>query len=140
MTKTMAAGMFVLLGTVCSMRAESVCVTGGACDENWQPFVTPIEHTTSPVPTGFAYFDGFSFDGPDANIAYFIEGQGEFLGNPVSPDQRLPYWGETNGCAVPSFYFQSGGAPQIAPLALANGLWAPSDSIGWYDPSNPSDW
>jgi hypothetical protein len=136
----MATGILVLIGTACSLRADSICISGGACDQNWQPFATPISHTTSPGPTGFAYFDGFSYDAPNANIAYFIEGQGTYLNDPASPGQRLPYWGETDGSAVPSFYFQSGGVAQIATLVLSNGLWAPSDSIGWYDPDNPLDW
>ena len=140
MTKRIAGGIIVLIGTVSSLSAGPICVSGGACAGNWQPFVTPISHTTSPGPNGFAYFDGFSYDAADANIAYFIEGQGAFLNDSASPGQRLPYWGETNGSAVPSFYFDSDGAPQIATFLLTNGLWAPSDSIGWYDPGDLSNW
>lgn len=131
-----ATGLFVLAGTVCFLRADSICVTGGACDANWQPFVTPIPHAQGPGPTGPVYFDGFSWDAPNANIAYFIEGQGFFLNSPVSPDARLPFWGNPNGSAVPSFYFQSDGESQVASLLLTSASWAPFNSLGWYDPDS----
>jgi hypothetical protein len=133
-----AISALALAGAVSSLRADSVCVTSGSCNANWQPFVTPIHHTQTPGPDGPVYFDGFSYDAPDANIAYFIEGQGYFLGNPDSPDARLPFEGNPDGSAVTSFFFQSGGEPQIANFLLFQGLWAPFSSLGWYDADDPS--
>lgn len=133
------AAVLLPLG-VCSLRAGSVCVDSSNCNGNWQPFVTPIQHAQGPGPTGPVYFDGYSWDGPDANIAYFIEGQGYFQGNPASPDAPLPFWGNPDGSAVPSFYFQSGGEAQIANFLMFDSDWAPDNSIGWYDPDDPSVW
>ncbi len=88
---------------------------------------------------GFAYWDGFSFDGANANIGYFINGTGFFAGDAASPRALLPYWGNPDGSAVNSFYFTSGGLPQVASLLEGNGLWSSNDSLGWYDP-NSSLW
>jgi len=96
----------------------------------------PINHPQGPGPTGSVYFDGFSYDAANANIAYFIEGQGAFLGSPVSPDAQLPFWGNADGSAVSSFYLQSGGQAQLATLLLTDSMWAPYNSIGWYDPDS----
>lgn len=137
--KLVVRGILALIVTGCSLKGDSVCVTNGACDDNWQPFVTPIQHTQQPGPVGPVYFDGFSYDAPDANIAYFIEGQGAFLNDPASPDATLPFWGNADGSAVPSFYFQSDGQTQLATMILADAQWAPYNSLGWYDP-NSSAW
>src|SRR5271154_6422877 len=122
-----AKGLFVLIGAVSFLRADSICVTGGACNANWQSFETPNDHPQGPGPSGPVYFDGFSYDAANANIAYFIEGQGAFLGSPVSPDTGLPFWGDPNnptgGYAPASFYFQSGGQAQIATLLLTSSMW-----------------
>lgn len=140
LVNTRTLGLLTLvLGSVGALQADLVCVANGPCGQNWQPFQTPIQHAQAPGPRGPVYFDGFSWDAPDANIAYFIEGQGAFLGNPASPGAPLPYWGNPNGSAVSSFYFQSGGVPQIATLVLADSQWAPDNSLGWYDP-NSSAW
>jgi hypothetical protein len=128
-----AVSALALSGAVYNLRADSVCLSAGSCNANWQPFVTPVHHTQVPGPDGPVYFDGFSYDAPDANIAYFIEGQGYFQGNPDSPDAPLPFWGNPDGSAVTSFFFQSGGQAQIANFEFFQGLWAPFSSIGWYD-------
>jgi len=86
------------------------------------------------------YFDGYSWDAPDANIAYFIEGQGYWMNDPSSPQQPLPYWGNSNGSAVPSFYFQTTTPTMEANLLVALGSWAPYNSLGWYNPNNLSEW
>lgn len=126
----------LIIAASCFLQADTICVTGGPCGANWQPFVTPIQHAQGPGPTGTAYFDGWSYDGPNENVAYFIEGQGAFQGNPYSPDAQLPFWGNTDGSAVPSFYFQSGGVSQTATLLVAGASWSPENSLGWYDPDS----
>jgi len=119
--------------------ADAVCVTGGMCDSMWQAFPTLSPHAQGLGPPGFAYWDGSSFDGANANIGYFIDGTGYFATDPNSPRTPLPYWANTDGSAVNSFYFESFGVPQIATLLETNGLWSAEDSIGWYDP-NSSQW
>jgi len=144
MQLTLSKGISIatlLLAAGFSLQAGSICVTNGACDANWQPFQIPIQHAQGPGPTGPVYFDGWSYDGPNDNVAYFIEGQGAFQGNPYSPAAPLPYWGNPNGSAVPSFYFQSGGETETATLDVAVAAWAPYNSLGWYDPnSNAWGW
>ncbi len=137
----MGLGMIALLAAAPSW-ADEVCATPGGCSSYWQPFRTPLSHAQAPDNVGSTYFDGYSWDGPNANIAYFIEGQGYFQGDPNSPQAALPYWGmaDAAGSPVSSFYFHSNGQPQIATFLEARGLWAPYNSVGWYDATNPSTW
>ena len=114
--------------------SDIICTSRDSCNNNWQDFVTPLNHIQGPDPHGFAYFDGFSWDAPNANIAYFIEGQGYWLNDPSSPDSRLPWWGNTDGSAVNSFYFQRSSDVMEANLLYALGSWSPYNSVGWYDP------
>ena len=118
--------------------ADMLCVSPGICGANWQPFGTLQHHPQAPDPTGPMYFDGFSFDAPDANIGYFIVGQGAYLNNPRSPQAALPFWGNPNGSAVPSFYFEREGSSVQARFLEFSGLWAPFNSLGWYDIDSPN--
>jgi hypothetical protein len=128
----LTSALFVFLSA--GFLRANVCSAVGACGANWQTFMPPIQHAQAPGPSGRAYFDGFSWDGPNANIADFIEGQGAFLGNPLSPKAMLPFWGNANGTASSSFFFQSGGQSVSATLLLTSSDWKPSNSLGWYDP------
>lgn len=91
------------------------------------------------------YFDGWTYDcfdnggNQNANAAYFIDGQadGAYANNPLSPHARLPFWGEPGGGADKSFFFDSGGKPQVADFLIFDGAWAPFNSLGWYDPTVP---
>jgi hypothetical protein len=134
-----------LAGFGTRLEADSICVSGGPCDQNWQTFPTLMDHGQGPPSTGSglgsAYFDGWSWDGPDANIGYFIEGKGAFQSSPFSPDAALPFWGNADGSPVQSFYFQSDGESQVVNVLVAGGLWSPFSSLGWYDPnSNAWGW
>lgn len=131
----------VLTLALLPLAAESLCVSPVSCGNNWQPFVNPIHHDQTPGPNGFTYFDGFSYDAPDANIADFISGQGYFQGNPASPNAPLPYWGNRDGSALNSFYFHGNGSAMIAEFLDFIGQWAAFNSIGWYDvDSNAWGW
>jgi hypothetical protein len=121
------------------LMADMVCTSSNSCDALWQPFPTLTPHPQGSGAPGFAYWDGFSFDGANANIGNFINGTGFFAGDAASPRASLPYLGNPDGSAVNSFYFTSGGVPQVASLLEGNGLWASNDSLGWYDP-NSSLW
>lgn len=142
MTLRVLGGAFVFaLAFGGALRADDICPSNAACNSDWQTFLTPINHPQGPGPIGPAYFDGWSWDSANTNIAYFIEGLGAFTGNPYSPDAQLPFWGNPDGSAVPSFYFQSDGQMQVATLLLADAQWAAEDSVGWYDPtSNAWGW
>ena len=113
--------------------AITVCVDTGICGANWQPFGTLLHHPQAPDPTGPMYFDSFSWDAPDANIGYFLLGQGAYLNDPRSPHAALPFWGNPDGSAVPSFYFERQGSSVEARFLEDSGLWAPFNSLGWYD-------
>lgn len=117
--------------------ADIPCVTNGACGANWQPFVTPANHLKGDGSTGTTYFDGYSYDGDNSNIAYFIEGAGASTADPNSPNARLPFLGNPDGSALTSFYFQRTSPSVQASLLEASGLWAPYNSLGWYDATNP---
>jgi hypothetical protein len=78
------------------------------------------------------YFDNFSYKAPNANAAYFVLGTGAFAGQTNSPQQALPYLGNADGTALPSFSFV-GSQAITADLLFAGGAWAPFNSLGWYD-------
>ncbi len=68
------------LGFSGALRATEICPVTGACNSDWQTFLNPIYHAAGPGTIGTAYFDGWSWDGVNENIAYFIEGGGAFTG------------------------------------------------------------
>jgi hypothetical protein len=78
------------------------------------------------------YFDNFSYKAPNANAAYFVLATGAFANQSNSPQQALPYLGNANGTALPSFSFL-GSQAITADLLFAGGAWAPFNSLGWYD-------
>ena len=134
-----AVGIGFFLAAAGWAHADTICVSPGTCDTNWQSFVTPINHPAGPGPKGSTYFDSYSWDGANANIADFIAGIGYFSGSPVSPAAPLSFWGNPDGSSVPSFYFQNNGQPEVVSLLSFNGGWSPYNSLGWYD-VNSSAW
>ena len=138
----LAATVLLAGAGLSSLQAGSICVAGanGAngrdCNANWQTFLPPIHHDQAPGPSGPAYFDGFSWKGPDSNIADFIAGEGAYRDSAASPHAELPFWGNPDGSAVTSFNFLSEGQSQVATLIAAPGGWAAYNSLGWYDPNS----
>jgi len=135
-----AMAVLGLVWSATPVYADGICVTGGACNGNWQPWVDPVSHQQGQHGVqGFAYFDGDSNDAANANIAYFIQGQGYFQNDPQSPAAPLPWWGNADGSAVSSFYFTRNGRDEAHSLEFLAG-WAPQESLGWYNVDKPSEW
>jgi hypothetical protein len=96
----------------------------------FQPFVTPTG-------TNATYYDGWSYDNSNDNIAYFMQGSGIYAGNPLSPGP-LPFFGNVNGSAPQGFYFQTSSGNVNADLVMAVSSWSNINSLGWYDPYSSS--
>jgi hypothetical protein len=130
----------ILLVAVCiltSLRPMTAGLVDPVFANSFQPLQTPLNHMQAPDPPGAMYFDNFSWKAPNANAAYFVLGTGFFADQANSPRQPLPFLGNPDGTALPSFDFDSS-VPVIADLLYAGAMWAPFNSLGWYDLDSPA--
>lgn len=124
------SSLFVLLlGIGCLIPAKAGFVVGAT--GSWQPFPTILTEDDT------LYFDNLSKDGANGGVAHFLRGTSPYSGSPnVTPD----FWGNADGSADLSFYFQNGGLPMGAELLLEVAGFKNVNELGWYDRSqvNPS--
>jgi hypothetical protein len=114
------AGLMVLSvpGTV---RADTINGTGAY--QNWTTAVLNQDN----VP----YWDGASSDGNGQGIGYYLTNTGAFGGG--SGPGSIPYWGNNDGSADTSFYFDKTDPGQMAALKIEIAGNAPINQFGWYD-------
>ncbi|MCE5308342.1 MAG: hypothetical protein LLG20_11945 [Acidobacteriales bacterium] len=97
----------------------------------WQDFPATLNSDGSP------YFDAPSYDGSNANIAYFLSGySGAYDGS--SPGVTPRWYGNATGQAVTNFYFNASQSPLTATLLLENSASSLLNEFGWYDTSAPT--
>jgi hypothetical protein len=86
--------------------------------------------------TGSLFWDNHSYDGEDYNFGYCATGLGNCSVQGVAT-QSFDYVAGPGGAAPTSEMFQASGALTITLLAKLTCL-SSDDTLGWYDPSNPT--
>ena len=89
-----------------------------------------VNESGSPI-----YWDNISLDGPLENIGYCVLGNGN-CPSIGAPFPNIQYLADPNGAQVNDLTFNASGSVTMTLLAKITSVTA--DSIGWYDPSNPS--
>ncbi len=135
----LVAGAF-LIGSTLGF-ADTVGVAGGT--PAWQTWTTAQLNSTTawgtaPAnnPTNNPYWNSLSWDGTNKNVGFCLTGTSN-CASPVAPG-NLPYLGQSNGKAFTDFFFNSSGGTVTATFDSGIAGYEASDSIGWYEVSNPT--
>jgi len=121
-------GLYFVLGAVLSSTSAFADVPIGSAGAGWQSWTAST--VTTNYGSGTPYWNGNSSDGNDKNVGNCLLAA-SYCGLATAPG-NIPYWGNSDGSADTSLYFQGTGSQNNAALEIEIAGNAGINEFGWY--------